>query len=128
MGQFAGPREEDDDDNDDDDDIEKEESEDALTSGRSRAGVGARPEGAARRRPFRPQTMTAAGAEPRTTTTTATTKTERSAEAERTIFNRTQEEKEKEAEIIGQYFFSTPAPLPSSTPTDLKLDKHTTCM
>ena len=60
---------------------------------------------------------------------TTKTKTARAAAAERTIATQTQEEEEEEeAEIIGQYFFSKPAPLPSSALTDLKLDKRTMCM
>ena len=48
---------------------------------------------------------------------------------ERTIATRMQEEEEEEEEeIIRQPFFSTPAPLPSSALTNLKLDKHTACM
>ena len=81
-------------------------------------------EGAARRLPLRPRPRTAARAALRTTTA----KTTRAAAVERTIATRTQEEEEEEAEIIGQSFFSTPAPLPSSALTDLKLDKHTACM
>ena len=52
----------------------------------------------------------------------------RAVAAEKTIATRTQEEEEEEeAEIIGQSFFLTPVPLPSSVSTDLKLDKHTAC-
>ena len=62
-------------------------------------------------------------------TRTARTKTARAAAAERTIVTQTQEEEEEEeAEIIGQYFFSKPAPLLSSASTDLKLDKSTVGM
>ena len=63
-----------------------------------------------------------------TTTTTAMTKTARAAAAERTIATWAQEDEEGAAEIVGQSFFSTPAPLTSSASTGLKLDKHTACI
>ena len=90
--------------------------------GKAGRGEGSRPEGAARHRP------SGRGRGRRTTTTMEMTKTARTAAAERTIVTRTQEEEEEEAEIIGHSFFSMPAPLPPSAPTELKLDKHTACM